>query len=149
MHGIISMVVDSKESRYPSSTKLPIDNDRNVFDLNTEAQENKLDGKTHGEVLRKAPHAGKHSMLARRKPTLLLRLSGVLLLRFATRQFCGLLFQLPPRMTRFVPSCLIPFEKQLNEKQTKTFPPLVQIVGASVAGEAPRSRTASGRPCDH
>lgn len=40
----------------------------------------------------------------RRKPLLLLRLSGLLLLRFATRQFSGLLFQLPPRITRFEPS---------------------------------------------
>ena len=34
---------------------------------------------------------------------LLLRLPGVLLLRFADRQFCALLFQLPPRLTRFEP----------------------------------------------
>jgi hypothetical protein len=40
----------------------------------------------------------------RRKPMLLLRLSGLFLLRFATRQFSGLLFQLPPRITRFEPS---------------------------------------------
>lgn len=40
---------------------------------------------------------------ARRKPRLLLRLPGVLLLRFATRQFLALLFQLPPRFTRFDP----------------------------------------------
>ena len=42
----------------------------------------------------------------RRKPLLLLRLSGLLLLllRFATRQFPALLFQLPPRSTRFEPS---------------------------------------------
>jgi hypothetical protein len=29
--------------------------------------------------------------------------SGVLLLRFAERQFLALLFQLPPRLTRFEP----------------------------------------------
>jgi hypothetical protein len=40
----------------------------------------------------------------RRKPQLLLRLSGVLLLRLAERQFCPLLFQQPPRKTRFEPS---------------------------------------------
>lgn len=40
----------------------------------------------------------------RRKPTLLLRLPGALLLRFAERQFCALLFQLPPRNTRFEPT---------------------------------------------
>jgi len=32
---------------------------------------------------------------------LLLRFSGVFLLRFADRQFLALLFQLPPRFTRF------------------------------------------------
>jgi hypothetical protein len=31
----------------------------------------------------------------------LFRLSGVFLLRFADRQLRGLLFQLPPRITRF------------------------------------------------
>ena len=40
---------------------------------------------------------------ARRKPLLLLRLSGLLLLRFETRQFLALLFQLPPRSTRLEP----------------------------------------------
>ena len=35
---------------------------------------------------------------------LLLRLSGLLLLRYAVRQFSALLFQLPPRITRFEPS---------------------------------------------
>ncbi len=40
---------------------------------------------------------------ASRNPLLLLRLSGVLLLRFDTRQFCELLFQEPPRNTRFEP----------------------------------------------
>jgi hypothetical protein len=40
---------------------------------------------------------------ARRKPRLLFRLSGVFLLRFAERAFVALLFQLPPRFTRFEP----------------------------------------------
>jgi hypothetical protein len=40
---------------------------------------------------------------ARRKPRLLSRLSGSLLLRFDTRQFLALLFQLPPRFTRLSP----------------------------------------------
>jgi len=40
----------------------------------------------------------------RRKPILSLRFSGLSLLRFAERQFCALLFQLPPRLTRFEPS---------------------------------------------
>ena len=34
---------------------------------------------------------------------LLLLLSGLLLLRLATRQLLALLFQLPPRFTRFEP----------------------------------------------
>ena len=36
-------------------------------------------------------------------PVLLFLLSGLLLLRFADRQFLALLFQLPPRITRFEP----------------------------------------------
>jgi hypothetical protein len=44
----------------------------------------------------------------RRKPILLLRLSGVLLLRFALRQLFALLFQLPPRFTRLEPLRLLP-----------------------------------------
>jgi len=35
-----------------------------------------------------------------------LRLDGELLLRFAARQFLALLFQLPPRLTRFEPNFL-------------------------------------------
>ena len=38
---------------------------------------------------------------ARRKPRLLLRLSGLLLFRLPAVQFLELLFQLPPRFTRF------------------------------------------------
>ena len=41
--------------------------------------------------------------LERRKPRLLLRLPGSLLLRIADRQFCASLFQLPPRITRLEP----------------------------------------------
>lgn len=41
---------------------------------------------------------------ATRKPRLLLRLSGLLLFRFDTRQLTALLFQLPPRFTRLEPS---------------------------------------------
>ena len=40
----------------------------------------------------------------RRKPILLFRLSGLLLFRLADRQFSALLFQLPPRITRFEPT---------------------------------------------
>jgi hypothetical protein len=42
-------------------------------------------------------------VLARRKPVLLSRLFGLLLLRLATRTFCGLLFHDPPRNTRLEP----------------------------------------------
>ena len=38
-----------------------------------------------------------------RNPMLLFVLPGLLLLRFATRQLFALLFQLPPRFTRFEP----------------------------------------------
>ena len=40
------------------------------------------------------------SVLARRKPMLLLRLDGVFLLRLAERRLSGLLFHEPPRRTR-------------------------------------------------
>ena len=40
---------------------------------------------------------------ARRKPLLELRFDGLFLLRFADRQFLAVLFQLPPRRTRFEP----------------------------------------------
>ena len=38
---------------------------------------------------------------ARRNPMLLFRFDGLLLFRFAERQFLALLFQLPPRIIRF------------------------------------------------
>jgi len=40
---------------------------------------------------------------ATRKPRLLFRFDGSFLLRFADRQFLAVLFQLPPRITRFEP----------------------------------------------
>lgn len=40
-----------------------------------------------------------------RKPMLLFVFDGLFLLRFAERQFLALLFQLPPRFTRFEPVC--------------------------------------------
>ncbi len=43
------------------------------------------------------------SYRARRKPRLLFRLPGMFLLRLADRQFCAVLFQLPPRITRLEP----------------------------------------------
>ena len=42
-------------------------------------------------------------MATTRNPRLLFRLSGVFLLRLAERTLAGLLFQEPPRFTRFVP----------------------------------------------
>jgi hypothetical protein len=50
--------------------------------------------------------------LARRKPILVLRLSGVFLLRVADRQLCASLFQLPPRITRLVP--LVPLAPKMS-----------------------------------
>jgi hypothetical protein len=51
-----------------------------------------------------------------RKPTLLLRLSGFILLRMADRQLRALLFQLPPRITRFEPlSAFTPIKKLLPQ----------------------------------
>ena len=44
----------------------------------------------------------------KRRPLFLLRLSGLFLLRFAERQFLALLFQLPPRITRFEPQGTTP-----------------------------------------
>ena len=45
--------------------------------------------------------------LERRNPRLLFRFDGELLLRFADRQFLALLFQLPPRLTRFEPDTAV------------------------------------------
>ena len=56
-----------------------------------------LNGTPGGTVI---PPALAESVLARRKPMLLFRLSAVFLLRFAERAFSGLLFQEPPRSTR-------------------------------------------------
>ena len=54
---------------------------------------------TPGAVMT-APAPANESVLATRKPKLLLRFPGVFLLRLAERTFCGLLFQPPPRITR-------------------------------------------------
>ena len=61
-------------------------------------------------LFKKIPHSEASTSIGflswestRRSPLLLLRLSGVLLLRFDERQFLALLFQLPPRSTRFEP----------------------------------------------
>ena len=53
--------------------------------------------------IRERRPTGSCVVLTRRKPRLLLRLPGVFLLRFAERKLKALLFQLPPRLTRFVP----------------------------------------------
>lgn len=55
---------------------------------------------------------------AKRNPILLLRLSGVLLLRFDTRQFCGVLFQEPPRFTRLEPLWCLPLYRLHNQHLT-------------------------------
>ena len=54
------------------------------------------------------------SWRATRKPRLLLRFSGLLLLRLATRQFSALLFQLPPRFTRLEPYGMAPFKREVT-----------------------------------
>ncbi len=59
--------------------------------------------------------------LSRRAPRLLLRLSGVLLFRFAERQFFALLFQLPPRFTRSEPDR--PSHQILAVKEILSHPP--------------------------
>jgi len=45
---------------------------------------------------------------ARRNPRSLFRLSGLFLLRLAERRFSGLLFQEPPRITRWLPLVPLP-----------------------------------------
>ena len=59
------------------------------------------DGPAEKPLRRAVGAAGRQTT---RKPLLLLRFDGLLLLlRFAERQFCALLFQLPPRFTRLEP----------------------------------------------
>ena len=65
-------------------------------------------GKPAGSVVAFRPYLLSYGARANRKPLLLLRLSGVLLLRLDTRQFCALLFQLPPRNTRLEPLSRLP-----------------------------------------
>ena len=50
---------------------------------------------------------GRCRALEVRKPNLLLRLTGLALLRFGTRQFIQLLFELSSRFTRFVPESAV------------------------------------------
>ncbi len=70
---------------------------------------------------------GSFPVLARRNPTLLLRLSGALLLRFATRQFCGLLFHDPPRMTRLEPLRLPLYRMTVQNAVSESFQ--IRIIG--------------------
>ena len=53
---------------------------------------------------------------ARRKPMLLFLLSALFLFRFDDRRFSGLLFQEPPRITRWPSLGPFPFEKQPGRK---------------------------------
>ena len=57
----------------------------------------------HRRKVHEPSPSGKCPVLKRRKPTLLLRLSDELLLRFADRVFWALLLKLPPRITRLEP----------------------------------------------
>ena len=61
-------------------------------------------GLWHGARIHGSGLSGLLHELARRNPMLLLLLPGLLLFRLADRQFCALLFQLPPRITRFEPA---------------------------------------------
>ena len=56
-----------------------------------------------GVLLADRHFAAPGRVLERRRPMLLLRLPGLLLLRFATRALAAVLFQLPPRLTRLSP----------------------------------------------
>ncbi len=59
-----------------------------------------IDGLDHHDD----PNTAGPPVLIRRKPRLLLAVSGAFLFRLAARTFLGLLFQLPPRLTRLDPS---------------------------------------------
>jgi|GEM_PF-3672023 len=56
-----------------------------------------------GPIRRSGTGCGRLPVLRRRNPRLLFLWSGVFLLRLAHRTFLGLLFQPPPRITRFAP----------------------------------------------
>ena len=60
---------------------------------------------TRARSLNRAPW--RRRVLSRRKPRLSLRLPGPSWLRFGVRQFLALLFQLPPRFTRFEPDTAV------------------------------------------
>ena len=54
-------------------------------------------------------HPGQRADWAKRNPWLLLRFERVFLLRLAERRFLGLLFQEPPRITRWLRTGLLPW----------------------------------------
>ncbi len=83
-----SVLKNRKRTLSPKATKVPFQR----FCLNESGQECILFFLFH-----------KMSLRARRKPRLLFVFEGVLLFRFATRQFLAELFQLPPRFTRLEP----------------------------------------------
>jgi len=114
------------------------------------------------------------TVFAHRAPMLLLRLVGVLLLRFATRKFDALLLKFPPRITRLEAPSSTP--KALHQRpslpslpRARGFDPAakhaadfarlfgeVQVLRfgdeAKVAGEPeehPRSHQTSRRGCQH
>jgi hypothetical protein len=81
-----------------------------------------------------------------RKPILLLWLSGLLLLRYAERQFCGLLIQEPPRSILVCLSHLLfydmialtPALSQVWEREQETsldaLAPLLPVLGEVAGG---------------
>lgn len=75
------------------------------------------------------------TVLAQRKPTLLLRLSGEFLLRLAARTFVGsLLFQEPPRSTREqCPKSAEPLPSVGNRRSTRAAGRLARALGACPA----------------
>ena len=70
---------------------------------------------------------------AGRKPRLLFRFSGSFLLRFAERQFLALLFQLPPRITRFEACDRCPTRK--------TYQPLPEMSTRNLRPQQPREHS--------
>jgi len=95
-------------------------------------------GQASGHIKRSRPirKQTKSSLcvLERRNPMLLFLLSGVLLLRFAVRQFLALLFQLPPRLTRFEPlSDAYPFTESFSLLPSILHQESLAAIGARLA----------------
>ena len=74
----------------------------------------------NGGHLADAPPKGGGHELPRRKPRLLLELSGLSLLRLETRAFDASLFQSPPRLTRFEPTTFLPRGLSRGERPLST-----------------------------